>query len=70
MNSSVDDQPSERQQLAMLRQDHRELDLRIEELASNLEINQLEVSRLKKRKLRLKDIIIRLESKLIPDLLA
>ena len=70
MSSSVDDQPSERQQLAILRQDHRELDLRIEELAANLKINQLEVSRLKKRKLRLKDLIIRLESKLIPDLLA
>ena len=70
MSSSLDDQPNERQQLAILRQDHRELDLRIEELASGLKTSQLELSRLKKRKLRLKDLIARLESKLIPDLLA
>lgn len=58
------------QQLAELKQDHRELDIAIQELATQLNSNQLEVSRLKKQKLRLKDSITRLESNLIPDLSA
>ena len=58
------------QQLAELKQDHRELDIAIQELAAQLNSNQLEVSRLKKQKLRLKDSITRLESNLIPDLSA
>ena len=65
---------TERQELikeiAILKQDHRELDLAIADLASKLQTNQLEVTRLKKQKLRLKDAISRLESSLIPDLRA
>jgi len=58
------------QGLAELKQEHRELDIAISELAEQLNNNQLEVSRLKKQKLKLKDSIARMESSLIPDLLA
>lgn len=56
------------QELAVLKQDHRALDLAIKELADKLQGNQLEIKRLKKQKLKLKDSIARIESSLIPDL--
>lgn len=56
------------QELAQLKQDHRELDIAIHDMAEQLQCNQLELTRLKKQKLLLKDSIARLESKLIPDL--
>ena len=56
------------QELAILKQEHRELDISIEEFAKQLNNNQLEIGRLKKQKLKLKDSITRLESNLIPDL--
>jgi len=56
------------QELAVLKQDHRELDLAITDMAEQLQANQFEISRLKKQKLKLKDAIAKLESKLIPDL--
>ena len=56
------------QELAVLKQEHRELDILIEEFAKQLNNNQLEIGRLKKQKLKLKDSITRLESSLIPDL--
>ena len=58
------------QQLVELKEQHQNLDLAIHELAEKLSINQLEVGRLKKQKLKLKDAISRLESNLIPDLRA
>ncbi len=54
--------------LAELRLEHRDLDATIERLASGIGRDELQLSRLKKRKLLLKDNIARLESKLIPDL--
>jgi hypothetical protein len=54
--------------LADLRTQHRELDHAIARLIEVPAADQLEVSRLKKRKLRLKDQIAWYESKLIPDL--
>lgn len=56
------------QAIAELKQEHRELDLAIENTANEVSKNQFEIQRLKKQKLRLKDAITRLESKLIPDL--
>lgn len=70
MKTSFDDLQQLKQELAQIKQDHRELDLLIDQLVANLDANQLEISRLKKRKLLLKDRIARLESKIIPDLLA
>ncbi len=51
-----------------LRTEHRDLDAVIARLAQAPGQDQLQLARLKKRKLRLKDSIARLESKLIPDL--
>jgi len=56
------------QELAELKQEHRDLDIKIDEMAKLVEINQLDIKRLKKQKLKLKDAISRLESNLIPDL--
>jgi hypothetical protein len=54
--------------LAELRQEHRDLDAAIEQMGHALGSDELQITRLKKRKLLLKDTIARLESKLIPDL--
>ena len=56
------------QELAILKQDHKELDIAISDMGEKLQANQLEVGRLKRQKLKLKDAIAKLESKLIPDL--
>jgi len=56
------------QALAELKQEHRSLDIAIHEMAEKVHANQLEIGRLKKQKLTLKDSISRLESKLIPNL--
>jgi len=68
MNITQDQRQLLLQELAELKQDHRSLDIAIDELATQLNSNQLEVSRLKKQKLRLKDSITRIESALIPNL--
>lgn len=54
--------------LAELRVEHRDLDVAIEHLAHIIGRDELQLTRMKKRKLLLKDAIARLESKLIPDL--
>ena len=54
--------------LAELRVEHRDLDIAIQDLAAALGRDELQLTRMKKRKLLLKDHIARLESKLIPDL--
>ena len=56
------------QAVAELKQKHRELDLAIQEMAEKVHANQLDIGRLKKQKLKLKDSISRLESDLIPNL--
>lgn len=57
-----------RQLLLELREEHRDLDLAIGRMAMDPLQDQLQLRRLKKRKLKLKDWITRLESKLIPDI--
>lgn len=54
-------------QLAGLREQHRDLDLAIEGLKHAPIRDELAITRLKKRKLKLKDCITQLESSLIPD---
>lgn len=56
------------QQLAALREEHRDLDDAISAMVEDPAVDQLRLRRLKKRKLKLKDWISTLESKLIPDL--
>jgi hypothetical protein len=55
-------------QLVELRIEHRDLDAAISALATNSPGDELRLKRMKVRKLRLKDMIAYLESKLIPDL--
>jgi hypothetical protein len=56
------------EKLRALRIEHRDLDEVISRLSMDMHINELQMKRLKKRKLLLKDQITRLESELIPDL--
>jgi hypothetical protein len=56
------------QKLAELREEHRDLDEAISRLAEGSWGDQLQLRRMKKRKLKLKDWIKHLESLLIPDL--
>ena len=63
-----EDTSETRQLLFELREEHRDLDLAIHRMAHDPRQDQLHMRRLKKRKLKLKDWIIRLESKLIPDM--
>jgi len=56
------------ERLRSLRIEHRDLDDVISRLSLDLNVNELQLKRLKKRKLQLKDQIQMLESNLIPDL--
>jgi hypothetical protein len=56
------------QRLRELRIEHRDLDDVIGRLTMDLYVDELQLRRLKKRKLLLKDQITRLESELIPDM--
>jgi hypothetical protein len=49
---------------------HRDLDSAIEALIASGSTNQVQVARLKKRKLRLKDEIIMMQGQLVPDIIA
>jgi len=53
-----------------LRQEHRDLDAAIDALLFAPASDQLQVARLKKRKLKLRDEISALEDQLIPDIIA
>ena len=59
-----------RVKLEELRSEHRDLDDVIQQLTETSPFNQLQIQRLKKRKLALKDQIAKLESKLLPDIIA
>ena len=50
--------------------EHRDLDDAIEALRANTARDELQLARLKKRKLRLKDEISQLQGQLIPDIIA
>ena len=56
------------EKLRQLRIEHRDLDEVISRLSMDIHIDELQLKRLKKRKLALKDQILKLESQLIPDL--
>ena len=56
--------------LATLRTEHRDLDTAIDALRSMAAPDQLQLARLKKRKLRLKDEIAVLEDMRVPDIIA
>ncbi|HSC08364.1 MAG TPA: YdcH family protein [Steroidobacteraceae bacterium] len=56
------------ERLRQLRIEHRDLDDVIARLSLDFDVDELQLKRLKKRKLMLKDQIAKLESQLIPDL--
>ncbi len=59
-----------REQLARLLQEHRDLDSAIQALADSPSSDLIQVQRLKKRKLVLRDKIRRIEDQLTPDIIA
>ncbi|MCP5180280.1 MAG: DUF465 domain-containing protein [Pseudomonadales bacterium] len=62
------DEAEIRRWLEELRVEHRDLDEVIHHLIENRHYDVMRVQRLKKRKLKLKDMMARLESQLIPNL--
>ncbi len=68
--ADLNNQDSLRNVLVTLRQEHRDLDSAISALASSAPTDQLQVQRLKKKKLVLKDRITTIEDQLTPDIIA
>jgi hypothetical protein len=59
-----------RQQLELLRIEHRDMDAAIMALQEKPILDQLQIARFKRRKLALKDRIRQMEDQLIPDIIA
>ena len=62
------DQEQQLRWLETLRMEHRDLDVAINHLMTSRHHGNMRIQRLKRRKLKLKDAIHKLESELIPDL--
>ncbi|MCD2323811.1 DUF465 domain-containing protein [Sphingomonas sp. IC-56] len=58
------------QRLEALRSEHRDLDVAILALLDTGTADQLQIARLKKRKLKLRDEVTLLEDQLVPDIIA
>jgi len=67
---STPDDRALRLKLAQLKQEHRDLDDAILALEAEGGRDQLRLTRLKKKKLSLKDEIARIEDQLLPDIIA
>ncbi len=70
MSSDSVGQTQMQHKLAELQSEHRDLDDVIARLGERVPVDQLQLQRLKKRKLALKDEILRLENMLLPDIIA
>ena len=70
MTGADDDVEAMERKLAELMSEHRDLDDLIAQVMDSGSFDQLQIQRLKKRKLLLKDEIARLESQLLPDIIA
>ena len=72
MREPLSEQEKQRleERLFELKQEHRDLDDVITRLSSQGAMEELQLKRFKKRKLKLKDTIMQLENELIPDILA
>lgn len=66
----ISDDRQIRDKLAILRQEHRDLDGAIAALEGEGHPDILQIRRLKKQKLKLRDEISQLEDKLVPDIIA
>ncbi|SDF52775.1 MULTISPECIES: YdcH family protein [Thalassobaculum] len=67
---SVEDLEELKRRLAELKTEHRDLDDVIARLIERAPFDQIQLQRLKKRKLSLKDQMSRLESQILPDIIA
>lgn len=56
--------------LSKLEDEHRDLDMAIQSLEERMPYDRLAIQRMKKRKLSLKDDIIRLHAQILPDIIA
>lgn len=65
-----DEEKALKERLAQLREEHRDLDVAILALEEAAVRDQLQLTRMKKRKLQLKDLIARIEAVLLPDIIA
>ena len=66
----MDDLEEIKAKLTELKNEHRDLDEVIQDLAKVVPYDQIKLQRLKKRKLRLKDLIAQIEDRLTPDIIA
>lgn len=64
------DQEEIRARILVLQQEHRDLDDALTAMVNAVHYDQIQVQRLKKRKLALRDLINRLENILLPDIIA
>lgn len=69
-DDNTPDQDSLRHRLHELQSEHRDLDDVIARITDEQPFDQLQVQRLKKRKLGLKDEILQIENELLPDIIA
>jgi hypothetical protein len=70
MELTAEEAEAVRGKLEALRMEHRDLDAVIERLSHDPELDELQLRRLKRRKLLLKDQITLLEGQLVPDIRA
>ncbi len=66
----LDDEEELEELLRQLKTEHTDLDIIVSRLIETPEVDFLRLQRLKKRKLVLKDQILRIESMLLPDIIA
>jgi hypothetical protein len=67
---TLEEQEDLQKALEELKTEHRDLDVVIEQLARSTPVDIMRLQRLKKRKLFLKDSISKIESMLVPDIIA
>ena len=66
----IDPDAAIRAQIAMLRQEHQDLDDAVRALSAGSVPDMIQIARLKKKKLALRDQITLLENRLTPDIIA
>ena len=66
----MEDEDELREKLVEMKREHQDLDEIIDRLITHQPVDFLQLQRLKKRKLLLKDMIQKLESQLLPDIIA
>ncbi len=64
------DEDSLRDKLEELKREHRQVDEMIERLSKTQPVDLFQIQRLKKEKLYVKDMILKIESMLLPDIIA